>query len=269
MPILEWDKTGERLYHTGVKKGVVYPQANGIYPAGYAFNGLTSFQESPEGAEANDIYADDIKYLVLRSVENFKFSIGAYTYPPEFGECLGEVEIAQGVIIGQQPHKPFGFSCVSTIGNDTEYENHGYIIHLVYGATAAPSEEEHNTINDSPEATEFSWECETVPPSISGHKPSAHIKIDSTKATDEQMAAIEAVLYGTEGSVSYDVFTGSEFEEGVDYYERSGTEGHYIYTKTLDVEPEIGKTYYTKQVTGGTTARLPLPDEVAYIMSNA
>lgn len=202
MATLQWDQIGQRLYHTGVKKGVLYKQANNAYPEGVAWNGLTGFTESPDGAEANDIYADDIKYLSLRSAENFKATITAYMYPDEFAECNGEATLMPGVTIGQQPRKPFGFSCVSTIGNDTEFDDFGYIIHLVYGASASPSEEDHQTINDSPEAVEFSWELDTIPVAVTNHKPTAHLEINSTKATDAQMKAIEKVLYGTESEAA-------------------------------------------------------------------
>lgn len=272
MSVLKWDQIGERLYQTGVKKGVLYLQSNAAYPSGVAWNGLTEFTESPDGAEATDLYADDIKYLSLRSVENFKCTIGCYMYPPEFEECNGEKSLIAGVTIGQQPRKPFGFSCVTTIGNDVEYDDYGYIIHLVYGCTASPSEENHQTVNDSPEAVEFSFEIDTVPTAvtaISGCKPTAHIEIDSTKVTKAQLTAIEAVLYGSDGEVSYDEFTGSTLAAETDYYERTGTENAYVYTKTTDTTMQSGKTYYTKTVTGATEARLPLPDEVISILQRA
>lgn len=204
MGALKWDQTGDRLYQTGVKNGVLYKQVNAAYPEGVVWNGLTEFTESPDGAEATDIYADDIKYLSLRSVENFKCTIGCYMYPEEFEECNGEAQLIAGVNIGQQPRKPFGFSCVTTLGNDTDYDDHGYIIHLVYGCTASPSEENHQTINDSPEAVEFSFEIDTVPVAvdIEGHnyKPTAHLEINSTLLTAAQLTAIKNVLYGTDGT---------------------------------------------------------------------
>lgn len=266
MAILKWDQVGERIYHTGVKNGVLYKQVGGAYPKGVAWNGLTGFTESPDGAEANDIYADDIKYLSIRSTENFKATITAYMYPDEFAECNGEANLLPGVTIGQQPRKPFGFSCVTTIGNDEQYENYGYIIHLVYGATASPSEEDHQTINDSPEAVEFSWEIDTIPVAVdipgTNHKATAHMEIDSTKATEAQMTAIKNVLYGTENadprlplpsevvsimqsaSGGYVEFEGTEFTAGTTYYERSGTAGNYIYTPTSDSTYDSQKTYY-------------------------
>ena len=208
MSKLVWDAAGERIYETGTKKGVLYPQDNGAYLLGYAWNGLTAFSESPDGGEANDIYADDIKYLSLRSKENFKGTIEAYTYPDAFAECNGEASLITGVTIGQQTRKPFGFSYVSTIGNDQDYDDHGYKIHLIWGATAAPSEKSYQTINDSPEAITFSWEIDTIPVEIGKidgieYKPTAHMEIDSTKfsATEDaaKLAALEDVLYGTDG----------------------------------------------------------------------
>lgn len=207
MATLKWDQIGERLYETGVKHGVLYPQGDSSvnpYPLGVAWNGLTGFTESPDGAEANDIYADDIKYLSIRSTENFKATITAYTYPDEFAACNGEATLMEGVTIGQQPRKPFGFSCVTTVGNDQQFDEYGYIIHLVWGASCSPSEADHQTINDSPEAIEFSWEIDTIPVAVdisnTKHKATAHMEINSTKATEAQMKAIEDVLYGTENT---------------------------------------------------------------------
>ena len=204
MGALKWDQSGDRLYQTGVKKGVLYKQVNAAYPEGVVWNGLTEFTESPDGAEATDIYADDIKYLSLRSVENFKCTIGCYMYPEEFEECNGEAQLIAGVNIGQQPRKPFGFSCVTTLGNDTDYDDHGYIIHLVYGCTASPSEENHQTINDSPDAITFSWEFDSTPVNVgNGFKPTSLITVDSTKATASGLTALENALYGTTETVPY------------------------------------------------------------------
>lgn len=205
MSKLVWDQVGERTYETGTKKGVLYPQAaNGTYPLGVAWNGLTSVSESPDGGDANDIYADDIKYLVLRGVENFGGTIEAYTYPDEFAECDGSAQLMSGVVIGQQPRKTFGFSYVSTIGNDTEMDEHGYKIHLIYGASASPSEKSYETINDSPEPITFSWEFTTIPVNVTGHKPTAVLTIDSTKFTETsakaKLQALEDILYGTDGT---------------------------------------------------------------------
>ena len=206
MSALVWDAVGERTYETGTKKGVLYPQVGNAYPKGVAWNGLTAVTESPEGAEATAIYADDIKYLNLRSVEDFGATIEAYTYPPEFAECDGSAKFALGATIGQQPRKPFGFSYVTTIGNDTEYESYGYKIHLVWGATASPSDRSYQTINDSPEPINFSWEIDTIPVEVPGFKPTAHMEIDSTDfKTPEQKAKLtqlENILYGTDADTT-------------------------------------------------------------------
>ena len=197
MSKLVWDQTGERLYETGIKKGVLYPQAsNGAYPKGVAWNGLTGVTETPSGAEATPLYADDIKYLNLMSTEELGGTIEAYTYPDEFAECDGSASIATGVYIGQQPRKAFGMSYVTTLGNDVESNAYGYKIHLIYGALAAPSEKPYSTINDSPEAITFSWDFSTTPVSVDGFKPTASIVIDSTKVDPIKLAALEKILYG-------------------------------------------------------------------------
>lgn len=197
MSKLVWDKTGERFYETGVNQGVLYPQgANGTYPLGVAWNGLTAVTESPTGAEATPLYADNIKYLNLISVEEFGATIEAYTYPDEFAQCDGSAEIADGVMIGQQNRKVFGLSYKTTLGNDVDGNDHGYKLHIIYGALAAPSEKGYSTINDSPEAITFSWEVTTTPVSVAGFKPTASITIDSTKADKTKLAALEAILYG-------------------------------------------------------------------------
>lgn len=199
MSKLTWDNTGERLYETGVKQGVLYPQsADGTYPKGVAWNGLTAVTESPSGAEANPLYADDIKYLNLMSAEDFGATVEAYTYPDEFGACDGSAEIATGVTIGQQKRQTFGMSYRTALGNDVDGSDYGYKIHLIYGAMAAPSEKAYATINDSPEAITFSWELTTTPVSIEGFKPTAHLEINSTKIPAEKLAALEAILYGSE-----------------------------------------------------------------------
>ena len=215
---LVWDESGKRLYETGVRQGVLYPQTTeGLYPKGVAWNGLSAITESPSGAEASPIYADDIKYLNLISVEEFGATIEAYTYPDEFAECDGSAELATGVYVGQQRRRAFGLSYRTALGNDIENEEYGYKLHLIYGATAAPSDKGYQTINDSPDAITFSWELNTVPVSVAGLRPTASITIDSTKVTPEQLAILENYLYGTEG----------------------------------------------------TTARLPLPDEIAAIFAGA
>lgn len=197
MSRLVWDQTGERLYETGVKQGVLFVQdKNGTYPKGVAWNGLTAVTESPSGAEATPLYADDIKYLNLMSTEELGGTIEAYTYPDEFAECDGSASIATGVFIGQQPRKTFGMAYTTTLGNDVESNAYGYKLHLIYGALAAPSEKAYATINDSPEAITFSWEFSTTPVSVSGFKPTANITIDSTKVDPVKLAALEKILYG-------------------------------------------------------------------------
>lgn len=197
MSKLVWDKTGERYYETGVKQGVLYPQAaGGTYPKGVAWNGLTNITESPSGAEATALYADDIKYLNLISTEELGGTIEAYTYPDEFAECDGSAALADGVYIGQQPRKTFGLCYRTTLGNDVDSNNYGYKLHLVYGALAAPSEKAYATINDSPEAITFSWEFSTTPVNVNGFKPTANIVIDSTKVDSEKLANLEKILYG-------------------------------------------------------------------------
>lgn len=221
---LAWDQTGERLYETGVDRGVLYhPDETNKYTKGYAWNGLTGVTESPAGAEATDLYADNIKYLSMRSAETFGATIEAYTYPDEFAECDGSAEIATGVKIGQQSRKTFGLCYRTVIGNDVNGNDHGYLLHLIYGCTASPSEKAYATINDSPEAITFSWEVTTTPVNVEGFKPTASLTIDSTKANATDLATLEGILYGT----------------------AAGAEG-----TPAAVEP-----------------RLPLPDEVAEIMS--
>lgn len=196
MSKIVWDKTGERLYETGVKNGVLYLQTNGVYNNGVAWNGLTAVTESPSGAEATALYADDMKYLNLYSAEEFGATIEAYTYPDEFAECDGSKEIVDGVMIGQQTRKSFGLCYRTVIGNDTDGEAHGYKLHIIYGAMASPSEKAYATINDSPEAITFSWEVTTTPVNVTGAKPTASVVIDSTKADPAKLAALETILYG-------------------------------------------------------------------------
>ena len=199
MTALVWDQVGSRDYETGVDHGVLYPMdANGAYPLGVAWNGLASVTESPSGAEPSPVYADNIKYLNLISAEEFNATIEAYTYPDEFAECDGSKEAVDGVLIGQQPRKAFGLCYRSLIGNDVDGQEHGYKLHLIYGAMAAPSEKGYQSINDTPEAITVSWEISTTPVAVTGHKPTASIVIDSTKADPTALAALEAILFGAE-----------------------------------------------------------------------
>lgn len=197
MAKLVWDATGERKYETGVRNGVLYVMGEGgTYPKGVAWNGLTAVTESPSGAEATALYADDTKYLNLISAEEFGATIEAYTYPDEFAECDGSATLAAGVTIGQQPRKTFGMSYRTVYGNDVNNESYGYKLHLIYGAVAAPSEKAYATINDSPEAITFSWEVKTTPVNVTGHKPTASLTIDSTKVDQAKLTKIEDILYG-------------------------------------------------------------------------
>ena len=199
MAKLVWDATGERKYETGVRNGVLYVMGEGgTYPKGVAWSGLTAVTESPSGAEATALYADDTKYLNLISAEEFGATIEAYMYPDEFAECDGSATLAAGVTIGQQPRKTFGMSYRTVYGNDVDNERYGYKLHLIYGAVAAPSEKAYATINDSPEAITFSWEIKTTPVNVTGHKPTALLTIDSTKVDAAKLKKIEDILYGTE-----------------------------------------------------------------------
>lgn len=198
MSKLVWDQTGERLYETGVRNGVLYIPTAGVYSKGVAWNGLTAVTESPSGAEATPLYADDIKYLNLMSTEEFGATIEAYTYPDEFAECDGSAALVDGVYIGQQARKTFGLCYRTTLGNDVDGNDYGYKLHIIYGCLAAPSEKGYATINDSPEAITFSWEVTTTPVNVTGAKPTASITIDSTKADTTKLAALEDILYGSD-----------------------------------------------------------------------
>lgn len=195
MSKLVWDASGERLFETGVSKGVLYPQVTGAYPLGVAWNGLTGVTESPSGAEPTPLYADNIKYLNLMSAEDFGATIEAYTYPDEFAECDGSKEAVVGLVLGQQARKAFGLCYKTVIGNDVNSEL-GYKLHLIYGALASPSEKAYATINDTPEAITFSWELTTTPVEVTGFKPTASLTIDSTKVGAALLAALELILYG-------------------------------------------------------------------------
>lgn len=226
---LKWDESGERLFETGVSQGVLYLQdSTGKYPKGVAWNGLTGVTESPSGAEATPLYADNIKYLNLYSTEEFGATIEAYMYPDEFAECDGSASIADGVMIGQQSRKTFGLCYKTKLGNDTDGEDHGYKLHMIYGCMASPSEKAYATTNDNPEAITFSWEITTTPVNVAdvadqSFKPTASVVIDSTKANAEKLKALEEILYGKD----------------------AGAEG----------------------TPAAVAARLPLPDEIATLMA--
>lgn len=317
---LTWDVIGEKYYETGNKNAVLYPQAsNGTYPQGIAWSGITGFTESPEGADANDLWADDIKYLSIRSTETYGFSVTAYQFPDEFAECDGTAIPVAGVSLGQQSRKAFGLVIKTSVGNDIDFNDHAYKLHLIYGATASPSSRDYSTINDSPEAVEFSWDCETTPVVVSGFKPVSCITIDSRTANPNALETLEQKLFGVDGIISYgstaeDVYvspaaahfyerSGTEgsytytlsddatYDDSKTYYvgsgntytpatgsilyrnpkaegwyERTGTSGSYVYTKTWDTLPNLTKTYVSMTETGGVQAYLPLPSEVLSIM---
>lgn len=264
MSKLVWDAVGERLYETGTKHGVLYPQVGNAYPKGYVWNGLTAVTESPDGGDATAIYADDIKYLNIRAVEDYGATIEAYTYPDEFADCDGSRVVATGVTIGQQPRKPFGFSWTTTIGNDTQYDEYGEKLHLVWGATASPSEKSYQTINDSPEAITFSWEIDTVPVDVPGYKPTSHMEIDTTKISAEALTALKDVLYGTNSTDArlplpdevIDIITGHSATYVYTAVEPVGTEnpvteGWYIrlgndFILSTDTSVVTGTTYYER-----------------------
>lgn len=253
---LEWDATGEKLYETGIEQGVLYPiNAQGVYTPGVAWNGLTSVSESPSGAEATALYADDIKYLNLYSAEEFGATIEAYTYPDEFSVCDGSAELATGVIVGQQARKVFGLSYKTLVGNDVDGQDHGYKLHLIYGAMCSPSQKQYQTVNDSPSAITFSWEVKTTPVNVSGLKPTASLVIDSTKVDDTKLKKLEKILYGFTPS-AYD---STETYAVGDYCTYDGKD--YKCTTAVSTAESFDPTKWEE--TTDTIARLPLPDEVA------
>lgn len=196
---LIWDAEGERFYEAGVSKGVLFPMtAEGTYGTGVAWNGLTAVNEAPTGAEMTDLYANNHKYLGIRSAEKYEATIEAYTYPDEFMECDGSASIATGVYIGQQTRKSFGFAYQTIIGNDIEQNDFSYKIHLVYGASAAPSSRDHSTVNESPEASTMSWSISSNPVNVTGHKPTSTLEIDASKADKTKLADFEAIIYGSD-----------------------------------------------------------------------
>lgn len=267
MSKIKWDQTGQRKFKTGVDHGVIYPQKNGAYPKGAPWNGLTAVNKQPSGAEDNKLYADNMQYLNIKSAETLGLTIECYMYPPEFEACNGEAELAEGVTLGQQRRNTFGFSYRTKIGNDTEGEDYGFEIILVYGCSASPSEQSSTTINESPEAATFSYEISTTPVNVSGvgpdgkpYKPSASLTIDSTKITREKLVMLEEMLYGKDGT--YIKTTDTDFDSGKTYYEMINGE----YVETEDTTLDSGKTYYecTVQPVDG---RLPFPDEIREMLA--
>lgn len=264
MSKLIWDEVGNRYYETGVKQGTLYPQkTNGAYDKGVAWNGLTSVSESPEGAEATALYADDIKYLNLMSNEELKLTIEAYTYPDEYAECDGSASIADGVYIGQQTRKKFGLAYKTTLGNDVDGNDYGYKLHMVYNGLAAPSEKAYSTINDSPEAITFSWEVSTTPVNVEGFKPTACITIDSTKVDAAKLAELEEILFGRDNTVLKS--EPSDWSTNYKNYFTKTEDGKFVAISDPSAPSFTENTYYD----GGVEPRLPLPDEVVEIMKAA
>lgn len=276
---IKWDEVAKKYYETGVSKGVYYEYTSeGSYSNGEAWNGLTAVTESPSGAESNPIYADNVKYLDLRSAEDFGGTIEAYTYPDGFMASDGKAEIVTGAHISQQNRKPFGFSYQTIKGNDTKYNDYGYTIHLVYGATASPSEKSRSTVNDSPEATAMSWEFTTVPVAVTDFKPTAHLEIDSSKFITEtqkaNLAALEEILYGkdavTAAAAVYTATQDATKQSGKTYYTLADT----VYTEFTGESFADQTTYYeltspAVEAADAVVARMPLPDEVITILSAA
>lgn len=270
MSRIVWDAQGEKKFEAGNDRVVLYPAVSGAYPKGVAWNGVTAVQESPEGGDPQDFYADNIKYGTLRGTENYGGTIECYTYPDEWKECDGRRTLATGVTIAQQNRKVFGLCYRSLLGNDTEGLDLGYILHLVYNSTASPSEKSRQTLNESPEAGTMSYAFKSTPVNvtvIADAKPTAHLEIDSTKLSEEKLAQIEDILYGTNGTVTYDEVTPAGTEN-------PSTEGWYelvsgAYVLSTDTTVDSGKTYYEKNETAATDGRLPLPDEVYQIITAA
>ena len=257
---LVWDDTGNKLYELGIDRGVLYLNQSGSYPNGVAWNGLTGVTESPSGAEATALYANNGKYINLYSAEEFGCTIEAYTYPDEFMLCDGSAEVAKGVYIGQQTRTPFGFTYRTLVGNDSDGQDHGYKIHMIYGATASPSEKAYATINDSPEAITFSWETTTTPVNVTGQKPTATLVVDSTKCDPAKLKELEAILYGS-GPVALEEEPEDWATAYANYFKLEDGE----YKPLESAESFVANRFYKN----GTAARLPMPDEVATLMQVA
>lgn len=274
MSLITFDNTGDKKFEAGVDHCVLYPLTNGAYNNGVAWNGITGITESPEGGDAQDFYADNIKYGSLRGAENFGGTIECYTYPDEWKGCDGRADLADGVTFSQQSRKIFGLSYRTLIGSDTMELGAGYILHIIYGCTASPSSKSRSTVNESPEAGTMSYEFKTTPVNVSkiaNAKATSHIEIDSTKVSAKVLAAIEAALYGKDGEVSYNPASpsGSENPATEGWYERSGSAGSYVYTLTTDNSVQSSKTYYIKNEVGGANAYLPTPDQLYDLIASA
>lgn len=261
MAKLLWDELIERVYELGVDHGVLYLNGTGTYDLAYVWNGLTAVNEAPEGGEANDTYADNMKYFSLMSAENYKATIEAYTYPDEFAACDGSAEVKPGVYFGQQARKPFGFSYRTKIGNAQDGDDVGYKLHLVYGCKAAPSDKNYETVNDSPEAINFSWEINSTPVPVEGYKALSHIAIDSTKVDSVKLKTLEDILYGTDATEAvYTLTEDTVPQPDKTYYTKSGD----VYTEFTGSTFVSGTDYYelTTPASEATSGRLPLPAEI-------
>lgn len=258
---LQWDKTGEKFFEVGTDRGVLYPQdSTGAYPRGAAWNGLTGVTYSPSGAEATKLYANNGNYVNLYSAEEVAGTITAYTYPDEFAACDGSAELTKGFRIGQQTRTPFGLTWRTNVGNDTQGQDHAYLIHIVYGNTASPSERAYTTINDSPEAVELSWEFTATPVNVTDAKPTAYAEIDSRAVSAAALKAIEDVLYGTGPTL-----LASEPDDWAEDYANYGKMVDGVYTPLTSTESFTTGTFYSAP----TNARLPLPDEIKSIIDGA
>lgn len=271
MSKLVWDAIGEHLYETGVRNGVLYPISidstthEASYPVGVAWNGLTTVTEKPTGAEATAIYADDIKYLNLYSVEEFEATIEAYTYPDEFAECDGSAALTTGVMLSQQPRKAFGLVYRTVIGNDVDADDYGYKLHVIYHAMASPTEKGYSTINDSPEAITFSWDIKTTPVAVTGHKPTAHLVIDSTKVTSAKLEALEAVMFGADAFSASKTYAVGDIVE----YTDGNTTAVYKCKTAITTAASWDATKWDVIAAAGSGGgpRLPLPDEIKKILT--
>lgn len=258
--LLTWDAIGEHLFETGVDKGVFYPlDSDNVYRPGEVWNGLTAVNEQPSGAEATPLYADNIKYLNMLSAETFAATVEAYTYPDGFALCDGSASIADGVMIGQQDRTTFGFCYRTLIGNDTQNTAYGYKLHLVYGCVASPSERNNATVNESPEAAQMSWTVNTTPVPVSGKKPTATLIVDSTKVTEENLAKLEAILYG----VPAPAFSETKTYAIGDFV----THESKVYKCIVAVETAGTFDATNWEESNENQARLPFPDEVATIFA--
>lgn len=263
MSKLVWDADATRLYETGTRHGVLYPAgtgaAVGTYPAGVAWNGLSKVTEKPTGAESNPIWADDIKYLDLTSREEFEATIEAYMYPPEFEQCDGAATLVAGATVHQQTRKPFGFVYRTVLGNDEEYEDYGYKLHLIYGAKAKPAERAYETINNDPSAITMSWDITTTPVEVPGLKPSAHIEINSKTATAARLAILEAVLFGADEFSATSTYAVGDIV--------THETGLYVCSTAITTAGAWSSSSWTEVANVAPGPRLPLPAEVKTILT--